>query len=379
MPRSHVVVESPIRSSFRVDQVRGMFDVPDKVAIRHEWDVDIPIESQAWTIGVIVGPSGSGKTTIGRRLFPGARFHVGYDWPEDAAIVDAFPADLDGKAITGALSAVGFSSPPHWLKRFCHLSNGQKFRCELARLMLESDDTVIVDEFTSVVDRDSAKVSSAAASKAIRRRKSPRLIALTCHYDVIDWLDPDWIYDTANASFSWRSLQGRPEIRLDIHKADRRAWSLFRGHHYLSRDINDSAQCFVATWNGNPVAFTSYMHFPHATARNIKREHRTVVLPDFQGVGIGNRLSDWLGGWLVSQGWRFRSVTSHPSMIAYRSRSLLWRRESLGFMTQHTAKHKSMNGGIGLSKTQASAMKRSSSANRLTASFEYVGPPCTQA
>lgn len=191
MPRAHLVIESEIAASFRVEQVRGLFDVPSKTHVRHEWQVDIPIEGKDWTIGLIVGPSGSGKTTIASRLFPDARLHAGYDWPEDAAIVDAFPADLSAKAITAALSSVGFSSPPHWLKRFSHLSNGQKFRCELARVMLEPSDTIIIDEFTSVVDRDAAKISSAAVAKAIRKHRKPRLIAASCHYDIVDWLDPD--------------------------------------------------------------------------------------------------------------------------------------------------------------------------------------------
>lgn len=350
-----------------------MFDVPDRDVIRHEWDVNIPIEGRDWSIGLIVGPSGSGKTTIGQRLFPEARFHDGYEWPDDRAIVDAFPSGLDGKIITQSLSSVGFSSPPHWLKRFSHLSNGQKFRCELARLMLEDAETVIVDEFTSIVDRDAAKISSAAVAKAIRRRGHPRLIALSCHYDVIDWLDPDWVYDTANMRFDWRCLQGRPPIELQFHQVSTDAWRLFRGHHYLSRDINKSAQCFVAMWDGNPVAFTSFMHFPHATAKNIKREHRTVVLPDFQGVGIGNRVSEWLGATLRGKGWRFRSTTSHPAMIRHRSASPLWRRDSFGRMNQHSARHRSMAGGK-FSPGQSSAMKRASSANRITAQFEYVGP-----
>jgi hypothetical protein len=42
------------------------------------------------------------------------------------------------------------------------------------------------------------------------------------------------------------------------------------------------------------------------------REHRTVVLPDFQGVGIGDALSEWLGAYLRSWGIRIRSLTSHP-------------------------------------------------------------------
>jgi ABC-type ATPase with predicted acetyltransferase domain len=231
MPRVDILIESPIEPSFRVEQVRGMFDVPKQDTIRHESHVDIPVENTDWQVGLVVGPSGSGKTTIGRRLFPDALFHTGYAWPEEQAIVDGFPASLDGREITQALSSVGFSSPPHWLKRYAHLSNGQKFRCELARLMLEDADLVLFDEFTSVVDRDAAKVSSAAVAKALRRRGKPRLIALSCHYDIIDWLDPDWIYNTADGSFARRSLQGRPPIELRVHNATAAAWALFRGYH----------------------------------------------------------------------------------------------------------------------------------------------------
>ncbi len=147
MPSAQLVVESPILPSFRVEQVAGLFDVPRQDVIRHEWSVNIPVEGMDWQLGLIVGPSGSGKTTIGRRLFPDALFHDGYAWPAEVAVVDGFPAHLEGKEITQALSSVGFSSPPHWLKRYAHLSNGQKFRCELARLMLEDADLVIFDEF----------------------------------------------------------------------------------------------------------------------------------------------------------------------------------------------------------------------------------------
>lgn len=364
MPRAHLLVESPIRSSFRVEQVRGMFDVPDKTTIRHEWDVNLAIEEKPWRIGLIVGPSGSGKTTIGTRLFPDALFHRGYDWPEESAVVDGFASHFEGKQITQALSSVGFSSPPHWLKRFSHLSNGQKFRCELARVILEDATTVVFDEFTSVVDRDAARVSSAAVASAIRRQSKPNLVALSCHYDIIDWLDPDWVFDTANMQFSWRLLQGRPEICLRIHQAKPDAWSLFRGHHYLSKDLNKAAQCFVATWNGNPVGFTSFLHFPHPVLKNTKREHRTVVLPDFQGVGIGNRLSEWLGSHAAVNGFRFRSTTSHPAMIRHRLKSKLWSLQNSGHV---------LCGIKTVSDTSKLALKKSFSTCRVTASFEYRG------
>lgn len=336
-----------------------MFDVSNRDTIKHEWTVDLPIEGKDWSIGLIVGPSGSGKTTIGRQLFPDAHFHEQYDWPQEKAIVDGFPSDLEGKVITQALSSVGFSSPPHWLKRFDHLSNGQKFRCELARLMLENADTVVVDEFTSIVDRDAAKISCAAVAKSLRQRKRPRLVALSCHYDIVDWLQPDWVYDVATEEFSWRSLWRRPDITLEIRKADKRAWLLFRGHHYLSRDIHVGSSMFVATWNENPVGFASYL--PSMGFAGVKREHRTVVLPDFQGVGIGNALSEWLGAYCKSKGWRFRSVSSHPAMIRHRAKSPLWKMELVGRLSSHS------NWSI----------NKTSSRSRNSGSFEYIGPHLT--
>lgn len=367
MPRAHVLIESQVKSSFRVEQVRGMFDVPKAAVVKHEWRVNLPIEDSDWRIGLIVGPSGSGKTTIARRLFPEAYFHEGYAWPKEAAVVDGFPKKLEAREITGALSSVGFSSPPHWLKRYAHLSNGQRFRCELARLMLDDAPLVVFDEFTSVVDRDAAKISSAAVAKALRRRQRPQLVALSCHYDIIDWLDPDWLYNVATGEFARRSLRRRHEIRLKVHPAAvKTAWPLFRGHHYLSRSCHKGAKCFVATWNGVPVAFTSCMSMPHSNPRlrQSRREHRTVVLPDFQGVGIGNALSEWLGAWLKARGFAFRSVTSHPAMIRHRARSPLWRMTRIGRVSAPSA----ASGLMG----REGAWK--SSCNRLTASFVYVGP-----
>lgn len=368
MPSSDILIRSPIKATFRTAQVAGMFDVPDKESVEFSMAVKMPIEDRPWRIGLVVGPSGSGKTTIGRQLFPEAKFHTGYKWPKEGAIVDGFPAGLDSQVITGALSAVGFSSPPHWLKRFSHLSNGQQFRCELARVMLEDAETVIVDEFTSVVDRDAAKISSAAVAKAIRNRDGCRLIALSCHYDVIDWLDPDWIFNTATGDFAWRELRRRPPIELRIHKATGAAWGLFRGHHYLTANLPRPAQCFVAAWHGTPVAFTSYLHLWQGKIRNGKRECRTVVLPDFQGVGIGNAVSEWLGRYVLAKGFRFYSTTSHPAMIRHRHRSRLWKLNRMGHTPVAGVNERRKNHGT------ASASR---SHSRVTAGFEFVGEPRT--
>jgi len=93
----------------------------------------------------------------------------------------------------------------------------------------------------------------------------------------------------------------------------------------MSAELSSAAQCFELYADGTPVAFTSYLHQPHARVRNIKRLHRTVTLPDYQGVGLAAFLTEWVGQHLYEQGFRLRSVTAHPAMIRIRSRSPRWR------------------------------------------------------
>ena len=170
MPNFNHVVETEYKPSFRTEKVVGMFDVPPSKKLRKEWNVEIPIEEKEWQIGLIIGASGSGKTTIAKRLFNEEAYHNGYKW-KSPSLLDDFDKDLSANDITNSLSHVGFSSPPSWLLPYSALSNGQKFRCELARCLTEKKDLIVFDEFTSVVDRNVAKIGSHAVQKAIKKDK----------------------------------------------------------------------------------------------------------------------------------------------------------------------------------------------------------------
>lgn len=357
MPTVHVLRSSKIDASFRVAQVRGMFDFADD-EIAHEMAADLPIEEREWQIGLIVGPSASGKTSLAEKLWPQKQITQHFDWGT-SAMIDAFAQNVETTAICQMLNAVGFSAPPHWLKPYACLSNGQKFRADLARALCESN-FVIFDEFTSVVDRDVAKIGSAAVSKAIKRNKALRFVAVSCHHDIADWLEPDWMFDCGTNRFKW-SLLRRPEIRIEIHECGIGMWQMFRQHHYLNHEIHKAARCYLATWNERPVGFCSVIHFPHASCACMKREHRTVVLPDFQGVGIGNRLSEFVAQKYTNEGWRFISSSSNPAMIRHRSRSPLWRVTRFGRVAPISA------------STNRHGLSASNSRKRISASFEYIG------
>lgn len=364
MPLASVVNSVPVTRTPRVLQLEGLFEIPPTKVSEQHWEVSLPLDDgPPWHVGLIVGASGSGKSTVARELF-GEHLVGGYDWPEDKALVDGFPAGLSIKDITGWLSSVGFSSPPAWLRPYRCLSNGEQFRATLARALAESPDLAVIDEFTSVVDRHVAQVGSAAVAKAVRRR-GQKFIAVTCHYDVEEWLQPDWVLEMPSGTFTRRLLRRRPEITLEIKRVHRDAWRLFKHHHYLDTSLHVTAKCFCAFIEGRPAAFASAIHMPlKGPLRGGWREHRTVCLPDFQGVGIGNAISEFVASVMKATGKPYYSVTSNPAMIHHRARSPLWhmhRRPSRSPVNTARFSHlKSLNNTV--------------ASGRLVAGFRYVGP-----
>jgi GNAT superfamily N-acetyltransferase len=224
---------------------------------------------------------------------------------------------------------------------------------DLARLLAEQPGLAVVDEFSSVVDRTAAQVGSHAVARTVRKR-GQKLIAVTCHEDVEAWLNPDWVYRPAENAFQWRWLQRRPAIRLAVARVRRSAWRLFQQHHYLSTALAPGAVCFLACWQERPVAFSAWIH--SVTHRHGKREHRTVTLPDFQGVGIGHALSSHLAAMWKALGYRATSTTTHPAFVAARQRDARW------VLTRRPGLARG-GGRFGHART------------RLTAGFEYVGAP----
>jgi ABC-type thiamine transport system ATPase subunit len=349
----------------RVMQLEGLFDVAPSKRSEQRWNATIPFEERDWNIGLIVGPSGCGKSTIARELF-GDSLRAEFEWPKSKSLVDGFPKSMGIKDVTGLLSSVGFSSPPAWLRPYRCLSTGEQFRATIARALAEQPELAVIDEFTSVVDRTVAQIGSAAIARTVRA-SGRRFVAVGCHYDVIDWLQPDWIFYPSSGEFAWRLLQRRPAIELRIERVHRKAWELFRQHHYLSTSILQSAQCYVASVNDRAAAFVAVLSFPGR--ESYWREHRVVCLPDFQGAGIGNALSEFVAGMYRATGWRYNSITSHPGMIAHRNRSRNWK------MYRRPNNNISTSGNHDRDKA---SLNKTLSVSRITAGFWYVGQVDTE-
>ena len=358
MPRVDVVNQCPLYRSFRVEQVAGMFDVPLEEKLRRRIQAELPGEDEPWQIGLIVGPSGSGKSTLARRAF-GQALYRPRQWPADRAVIDCL-GDHSIRLITRVLTAVGLSSPPAWIRPYATLSNGERFRCDLADALLNGGPLVVFDEFTSVVDRTVARVASAAVARAVRKGVVPRrFVALSCHYDIRQWLEPDWVLDLATGQLVRGRLR-RPPVELHVFRCRVAAWTLFAPHHYLSRSVHPSARCYLALWQGQPVAFAALL--AAIGRRGVRRISRVVVLPDYQGLGVGSRFCEALGMLNRREGYRTTITTGHPAMVAYLARSPLWKVRSLRRSGSHW-------GRFGRIK-----QVRSTSWGRAVVSAEYVGP-----
>lgn len=203
----HIEKRSNIdESSFRVASIKGRFDLNvEKIQERFIGEI-LPPED--WQIGVIYGASGTGKTTIARKLF-GDEYVTSQAYSA-GSVVDDMPKGCTIEDITRMFVSVGFGSTPSWLKPYNVLSNGEKMRVDLARALLSDKPLIVFDEFTSVVDRHIAKIGSMCVSNAVRR-SDKQFIAVSCHDDILEWLEPDWAFCTDSMSM------------VDIKKKDHRS------------------------------------------------------------------------------------------------------------------------------------------------------------
>ena len=299
-----------------LDTIRAKYDIKDYV----ETPVSIPDLPKDGII-LIVGTSGSGKSTILRSLGeckpPNIEFYN--------SVIENFSTPEHGEEL---LLACGLRSIPTWFRTPHTLSNGEHHRFEMALALDQGIN--IVDEFTSVVDRDTAKGLALSIRKFYDQRGTDEpLYIASCHRDIIDWLDPEWVYDTDlqvldNRRSPFR-MGSRPELSLTIRSSSADYWRYFSKYHYLDTAISRSAHYYVLLLGDKPIGFHAAIHSTNRDIHSYWRGHRTVILPEFQGMGIGTRFSDAIAQIYVDRGFRYFSKTAHPSFGEHRERSPLWR------------------------------------------------------
>lgn len=323
---------------------------------------DMPEVESSFGIGVIVGPSGTGKSTLLKKF--GKEYT--YDWNPNKAIVSHFS---DAKTAAKMLGAVGLNSVPTWTKPYHVLSTGEKHRADMARCLRSG---AVVDEFTSVVDRTVAISLACAMGRYVKNFNVKNVVLATCHYDILEWLEPDWVYDLATETLT-RGCQRRPNIKFTLEESSTKVWKYFSNHHYLSGNINKGVRCWTAWWEDRPIGFSSVISMPSGTIKNAWRGHRTVICPDYQGLGFGPRMSEATGEIMLSEGKKYYCKTANIRLGEYRNQSKKWRNASHNMKARKDYLTE-IDGSVKRRKDSKLSIEHlTKHADRLCYSHEYIG------
>ena len=191
---SNIILTSNIINSEYTEYLYEKFDIQN----REQTTTIVPminekeLESFEWNIGIILGNSGSGKSTVLNKLRIGTT-EMAYNY--EKPIIAQFP-NKSPEEVCELYFGIGLSSIPTLLRRVGQLSNVEFARFELAWKIgtAKDGDTIFIDEFTSVVNRDVAKSMSFALQRYIRKHNL-HIILASCHFDIIEWLQPDWVFN----------------------------------------------------------------------------------------------------------------------------------------------------------------------------------------
>lgn len=188
----YIVLKSNIQQDEYTNFVCENYDIQN----REEVVTTIPmldtseLSTFTWNVGVILGNSGSGKSTILKRL--GEVYSPSYS---DKCVISQF-SNMSPEEVTELLQGVGLSSVPTWLRKPNELSNGERARLDLAMALANAtaDKPILIDEFTSVVNRHAASSMSFSLQRYVRKHNL-QVILSSCHFDIIEFLTPDWVFN----------------------------------------------------------------------------------------------------------------------------------------------------------------------------------------
>lgn len=366
MQAYYVRLESPVFNSYRCKRAADSLDIDMKKKSVHELNIKADINSQ-YSLGLILGSSGSGKTTLAKKIFGDDCFKTILD--ETKPIIEQLPQNYDYDECAAILSGVGLTSVPCWIRPVYTLSNGQKARAEAALLMCR-DDFVVIDEWTSVVDRTVAKVMSHCIQKYVRNTKK-KIVLLSCHYDVVEWLNPDWIIDCNRQEFIDRRLLRREErerkekLEFTIQKVSRESWKYFSKYHYLSENMPGGHIENFGLFNSKDqigfICFANYVPWVDKIKSKIMHFNRLVVHPDYAGISLGIDFINKSSKLMAEKGFKimgkFSSVPVYRSLIKNKN----WRLNSVKRQ-------------IGKTSVGGTMMRKSGFRENIkTYCFEYVG------
>jgi ABC-type Mn2+/Zn2+ transport system ATPase subunit len=309
-------------NGFRSIKAAQSVDLNVNEKLTHHMEISADVKSE-FNVGLIIGASGSGKTTMAKEMFGPACFDEMLD--PSKPVIEQFRKHMSYDECAAALTGIGLSQVTSWVKPAGALSNGQKARAEAALQMTSLKPFVVIDEFTSVVDRNVAKAMAHCVQKFAR--KFNKIITLvSCHYDVFEWLNPDWVIDCNAETYTDRrehrqSFIKSEQLEFKIARCNRSTWKRFSKYHYLSDRLpGGHIETFGLYLDGKQIGFQCFANYVPTRKGAVRMMHsnRTVVHPDYVGFGVGIQLIDLTSQMMVDDGFivaaKFSSIPVYKAM-----------------------------------------------------------------
>lgn len=253
-------------------------------------DVLIPND---FTVLYITGESGSGKTTILNK-YAESRGYKMYQMSDEEKNTPLFMLGDNWMNTIRTLTSVGISDAVLWMNTFNELSDSQQARCLIAFNMMKTD-VVVVDEFLSTLDRETALPVAYSVQKAIRKAHK-RLIVATAHMDLENYLMPDVVIQGSAFPSRWKISRknvdnsSNPVVRNIVFsygtKEDYRNADLGE-LHYKGKYTGGTKEYLFAYHNERLVALLVSTYNMHTGGRRISR---VVVHPSYRGCGVGQAI-----------------------------------------------------------------------------------------
>ena len=332
MQTYELTLQSDVSKTFRCQKAANSLDIDTEKKAVHHFKVAADV-TEPYSIGLVVGASGSGKTTLVKSIYGKDCFKTLLDL--SLPVIDQFPKQYSYDECATMLAGVGLTAVLCWIRPAFTLSNGQRARAEIALQMARPAGTpIVIDEWTSVVDRTVAKVMSLCILKHAQKT-SKQIVLCSCHYDVEEWLQPDWVIDCNAQSYAdWRGVRRSRKEKLDFQIRDvgRETWPYFSKYHYLSARLLGGHIENFGVFNGqNQIGFVCYANYVPTRKghQRIMHANRVVVHPDFQGLGIGIHVFNETAKIMVDRGFSVMSKFSSTPVFKAMNRHPCWELQTI--------------------------------------------------
>jgi len=155
---------------------------------------NLGLEIKEGDVVYITGQSGAGKSLLLRELKK-AFVAAGYSVADidEVKFEDKPLCEQIGKNLKHALDLMsigGLTDANLYARKPNELSDGQRYRFRLAKVIESGAKVWVADEFLAILDRDTAKIIAMGIQK-VARKVGATLIVATTHKDMVDDLGPD--------------------------------------------------------------------------------------------------------------------------------------------------------------------------------------------